>query len=695
MEPSTSGSIFDIKSRNFDVDAYISAQLKRKTLDELIKNEEEMVTSVRRLDSDVHQIVYENYNKFLTATNTVRKIQDEFSGLETGMSEIGSSMGKIQSLIGDLGGVLGRQHTDIAQLARSYRAVKSVQFIFHLPVTLQNYLDERKFATLIRIYLLAKSSLTAYSDLDKVSSVLNKCESIVKEAEGELRLLITSGQIDNTEEIVQAVELLEKLGVSKDDLQVDFLIAAQKCLKNDLVGLETKVEDVLDLVDRGCGTFLPNLTLFVDLHNRLFPETSQELLECVQELLTEFHAIVKRLFLSSGDPKDCSIVVRALDRYYRKMNACSQVLTSLNFSDDCIVLINEVSRHQMKISRIKIVDQLESAFQELRELVLSDGVDLSSCFPRLEQLLVFNVKTSLANLLLFTASDVTFSAIPASLFQNNFAISVHEDLLVGALIDVAEAVKKYSGASNETRFISPLVLLVIGVFLHHIAVKSTHYLMRLCEEQFLLVEKKNKKLTSVETVVGKLREAAQEVMKRFVDHKGLSCGESLAKAVESSSQLSTTPVGVRSAVRRVVDEIRELDTLLAQMLNDGKRELKSARVPRATIDTFQRDTLWSERVDFHDIIHFNRGSIISGVVKMFLKIFIEAVRAQTFGKHAIEQVQVDCYYLQRNLAPLVADEVIVNSLTDAALSSALKRSLDPVLLHPNKLMQLCEQSQQT
>ena len=40
-----------------------------------------------------------------------------------------------------------------------------------------------------------------------------------------------------------------------------------------------------------------------------------------------------------------------------------------------------------------------------------------------------------------------FSAIPASLFQNNFAIGVHEDLLVGALIDVAEAVKKYSGTS--------------------------------------------------------------------------------------------------------------------------------------------------------------------------------------------------------------------------------------------------------
>lgn len=38
---------------------------------------------VRRLDSDVHQIVYENYNKFLTATSSVRKIEKEFKHLDS------------------------------------------------------------------------------------------------------------------------------------------------------------------------------------------------------------------------------------------------------------------------------------------------------------------------------------------------------------------------------------------------------------------------------------------------------------------------------------------------------------------------------------------------------------------------------------------------------------------------------------
>lgn len=40
--------VLDVTSADFDVDAYLSSQLKAKNLDELVKEEEEMVTSVSR-----------------------------------------------------------------------------------------------------------------------------------------------------------------------------------------------------------------------------------------------------------------------------------------------------------------------------------------------------------------------------------------------------------------------------------------------------------------------------------------------------------------------------------------------------------------------------------------------------------------------------------------------------------------------
>ncbi|KAK6048707.1 hypothetical protein COOONC_13788 [Cooperia oncophora] len=91
-----------------------------------------------------------------------------------------------------------------------------------------------------------------------------------------------------------------------------------------------------------------------------------------------------------------------------------------------------------------------------------------------------------------------------------------------------------------------------------------------------------------------------------------------------------------------------------------------------------------------EIFQFNRASIIGAIVKVLLKSFIESIRLQTYGKFAVEQIQVDCYYLQRGVSPLVADEVIVNSMVDQALSSALKRCVAPELVHPTRLRQICE-----
>ena len=45
LERSTA-SIFDIKSPEFDVDAYLSYLLKKNSLDELVKEEEDMVNNV-------------------------------------------------------------------------------------------------------------------------------------------------------------------------------------------------------------------------------------------------------------------------------------------------------------------------------------------------------------------------------------------------------------------------------------------------------------------------------------------------------------------------------------------------------------------------------------------------------------------------------------------------------------------------
>ncbi|KAK6056698.1 hypothetical protein COOONC_05797 [Cooperia oncophora] len=130
-----------------------------------------------------------------------------------------------------------------------------------------------------------------------------------------------------------------QLGKTSEELQELLLKSSETSLQNDLEQLQSNPVDVLDLVDKGCESFIPNLTLLANLHERLFPNESDLLLKMLQTQLAEFHEVVSNLFLASSDPKDCSIVVRALDRYYRKMSTCKQVVQGLDCST-CTISLN-------------------------------------------------------------------------------------------------------------------------------------------------------------------------------------------------------------------------------------------------------------------------------------------------------------------------------------------------------------------
>ena len=64
----------DLNGVNFEPDTYLGKLLKERSLTELMDKESEMVRDIKALDSDMQTLVYENYNKFISATDTIRKV---------------------------------------------------------------------------------------------------------------------------------------------------------------------------------------------------------------------------------------------------------------------------------------------------------------------------------------------------------------------------------------------------------------------------------------------------------------------------------------------------------------------------------------------------------------------------------------------------------------------------------------------
>ncbi|CDW55747.1 hypothetical protein TTRE_0000402001 [Trichuris trichiura] len=95
--------------------------------------------------------------------------------------------------------------------------------------------------------------------------------------------------------------------------------------------------------------------------------------------------------------------------------------------------------------------------------------------------------------------------------------------------------------------------------------------------------------------------------------------------------------------------------------------------------------MWNERVHYDIRADFTKIS-----VKICLKTFLEVVRLRTYSKFGLQQLQIDCHYLQLFLWGFVVDESLILNLLDGVFSSAVQRCVAPQLMEPTLVSLVCE-----
>lgn len=64
---------------------------------QLIEKERELVQEIQSLDSEMQTLVYENYNKFILATDTIRQMKSDFKSMEDEMEKLVLNMSNIST----------------------------------------------------------------------------------------------------------------------------------------------------------------------------------------------------------------------------------------------------------------------------------------------------------------------------------------------------------------------------------------------------------------------------------------------------------------------------------------------------------------------------------------------------------------------------------------------------------------------
>ncbi len=102
--------------------------LKEKTLTEIMDLENEIVKETKMLDSEMQTLVSENYNKFISATDTIRKMRSDFKKMEEEMESLVVNMGDITEFNERINYSFKQKRQDITRLNESNNLLKKVKF---------------------------------------------------------------------------------------------------------------------------------------------------------------------------------------------------------------------------------------------------------------------------------------------------------------------------------------------------------------------------------------------------------------------------------------------------------------------------------------------------------------------------------------------------------------------------------------
>lgn len=69
---------------------------------QLIDKERELVREIQSLDSEMQTLVYENYNKFILATDTIRQMKSDFKTMEDEMEKLVQDMSHIATFANNI-----------------------------------------------------------------------------------------------------------------------------------------------------------------------------------------------------------------------------------------------------------------------------------------------------------------------------------------------------------------------------------------------------------------------------------------------------------------------------------------------------------------------------------------------------------------------------------------------------------------
>lgn len=352
-------------------------------------------------------------------------------------------------------------------------------------------------------------------------------------------------------------------------------------------------QDILEFIDNACNNYLGGLNQCILFYSDIFLNKNkvtvyQEVYEQIEFKLkifvdkrmeVLFEIILTRIKRERKQPNNIMMLVRALDRFYKRVQKLNKIYSFTDFSERGLQIVYESSQDQCQF----LLAQLRSKYQEELATVRHDIVNdinknvslsrsdnqtnsLSDVVIAFETTICENLKTFLSNLTPFMDPELSFLKKD---FKDRFIIKcVFESIVVEYINFILKSAIEYE-QTYTTSHIPPQLILILSKICLDMSNNIIAYLFHFSEELF---GKPSIIRSFVSSLTEVARDYAQRLLYRYIWSEGQTLAHMIRKSVETRDWLSSVePRSVRSVMKRVIEDITLIDFQVGQLYEEGVR----------------------------------------------------------------------------------------------------------------------------
>lgn len=213
-----------IDDSNFNSEEYVKTVLQNESVEGLVAKDADLIHEIRNLDGEMQKLVYDNYNKFITATETIKEMKADVFGMDEDMQSVRDKMQVIASNSVQLDGVFEVKRQQVDKLVRVRRLLDRLDFLSELPEKLAGMIERKQYKEAVQLYNKSISVLTRHSHVLSFKNIKERTEAMMADLTSKVIDLLEDSSLEAVK-LTQYVVVLRMMKAPRDKVMRKLLSA--------------------------------------------------------------------------------------------------------------------------------------------------------------------------------------------------------------------------------------------------------------------------------------------------------------------------------------------------------------------------------------------------------------------------------------------------------------------------------------